>query len=33
MDITELAYTKYEMAYVKRQEMPGFDDIFEEIAE
>ena len=33
MDITELAYTKYEMAYVKRQERPGFDDIFDEIAE
>ena len=33
MDITELAYTKYQMAYVKRQEIPKFDDIFDEIAE
>lgn len=33
MDITDLAYTKYQVAYIKRQEMPNFDGVFDEIAE
>lgn len=33
MDITDLAYTKYQVAYIKRQEIPNFDGVFDEIAE